>query len=354
MEIKAKISSFNYEPVLCPHSFSQQKTLKAALSKGVCIYKHPSNQEIAMSRWVSPKRTRSYPYTRVYDSFGADPSIKKVTVIPVVKDEGLKGDRDFLQYDTISLMSLVGVYVIVSYYKSAQKSSKIGKITNQEFDYEHVSRELDELSKYSGSVSSWNSSQASQYFNMATIALNRYRSLGQELSVEMHSHEGGIDKLHQMFNNPEGYIAASRRLASQAQQRELSTLHEDEMVQGEKASVTIENHVGGVYFLTADEWEIDDDKLLIVEAKNTNNHRLPGLHDVKDGLFKMMLFSNVDRAIVGDICLTPHAVLKLTSGLSYSSKDLQEKERKICDGLREEANLNGFSIRLPEQIAESN
>ena len=58
---------------------------------------------------MSPKRTRSYPYERVYNSLRIS---KKITVIPVIKDEGAKGDRDFLQWDTISLMSLLDVFVL--------------------------------------------------------------------------------------------------------------------------------------------------------------------------------------------------------------------------------------------------
>ena len=74
------------------------------------MYKRQDN-EFAVSWWVSPKRTRSYPYARVYDTLGF--SGKKATIIPIIKDEGKDGDRDFLQWDTISLMSLLGVYVIV-------------------------------------------------------------------------------------------------------------------------------------------------------------------------------------------------------------------------------------------------
>ncbi|MDR1451303.1 MAG: hypothetical protein LBI57_03100 [Helicobacteraceae bacterium] len=48
----------------------------------------------AVSKWVSPKRTRSYPYERVYNSLNY---AKKIAVIPIVKDEGKDGDRDFLQ-----------------------------------------------------------------------------------------------------------------------------------------------------------------------------------------------------------------------------------------------------------------
>ncbi|NEQ21088.1 MAG: hypothetical protein F6K28_18050, partial [Microcoleus sp. SIO2G3] len=62
-----------------------------------CIVQDGMN-ETAISKWVSPKRTRSYPYSRVYDTISRN---KRATIIPVVKDEGLNGDRDFLQWDTI-------------------------------------------------------------------------------------------------------------------------------------------------------------------------------------------------------------------------------------------------------------
>ncbi|MGC9043411.1 MAG: hypothetical protein ACP5KG_06100, partial [Myxococcota bacterium] len=74
------------------------------------------------SWWVSPKRTRSYPDARVYDTLSFEG--KKVTIIPIINDEGREGDRDFLQWDTISLMSLLGVYVIIGYYKNAEKSKR--------------------------------------------------------------------------------------------------------------------------------------------------------------------------------------------------------------------------------------
>jgi hypothetical protein len=46
---------------------------------------------------------------------------KKITVIPIVKDEGASGDRDFIQWDTVSLMSLLDVFVIFAYYDKAEK-----------------------------------------------------------------------------------------------------------------------------------------------------------------------------------------------------------------------------------------
>ncbi|HEY0658523.1 MAG TPA: VWA domain-containing protein, partial [Pyrinomonadaceae bacterium] len=90
-------------------------------------------EQIAVSRWISPKRTRSYPYERVYDTLIHKG--KKVAIIPVVKDEGLGGDRDFLQWDTVSLLSLLDVQVILAYYNSAEKNVKRSdQITLQKLD----------------------------------------------------------------------------------------------------------------------------------------------------------------------------------------------------------------------------
>jgi hypothetical protein len=58
--------------------------------------------EFAFSKWLSPKRTRSYPFERLYNTFN---SPMRLTVIPVLKDEGFDGDLDRIQYSTISWMN---------------------------------------------------------------------------------------------------------------------------------------------------------------------------------------------------------------------------------------------------------
>ncbi|MEH2372629.1 hypothetical protein [Nostoc sp.] len=54
------------------------------------LIKSPTT-EIAYSKWVSPKRTRSYPFARIYNTYN---SSKVITIIPVIKDEGKDGDID--------------------------------------------------------------------------------------------------------------------------------------------------------------------------------------------------------------------------------------------------------------------
>ncbi|OQX97803.1 MAG: hypothetical protein B6I24_07595, partial [Bacteroidetes bacterium 4572_128] len=100
-----------------------------------CIIKK-NKVNFAISKWVSPKRTRSYPFERVYNTLSVS---KKLTVIPIIKDEGLKGDRDFIQWDTVSLMSLLDVYVIFAYYNKADKhKTRANKITRQQFENNYI------------------------------------------------------------------------------------------------------------------------------------------------------------------------------------------------------------------------
>ena len=132
MEIKGKITGIKYKILLAETlKIVDIKDFNINESSAFVIVKN-NNNSFAVSKWVSPKRTRSYPYERVYNTLN---SSKKITVIPIVKDEGVAGDRDFLQWDTVSLMSLLDVFVIFSYYEKAEINPRFeNKITNQQFD----------------------------------------------------------------------------------------------------------------------------------------------------------------------------------------------------------------------------
>ena len=55
---------------------------------------HAQDNRVAYSRWVSPKRTRSYPFARIYNTYNSE---KVITIIPIIKDEGIDGDLDKIQ-----------------------------------------------------------------------------------------------------------------------------------------------------------------------------------------------------------------------------------------------------------------
>lgn len=98
-----------------------------------CKLVMPDGSTMALSRWSTPKRTRTYPFARVYDTYSHNGKI--VTVIPVIKDEG-KGQRkcdtnnDRINFITLSWMNLMNVYVVPAYYVDADKVDDC-RITNQ-------------------------------------------------------------------------------------------------------------------------------------------------------------------------------------------------------------------------------
>jgi hypothetical protein len=147
MEIKATITKIHYTIILAEQL---QKIEWADFNINhvptVCLVTD-GKVSFAISKWVSPKRTRSYPYERVYNTLNIS---KKITVIPIVKDEGAAGDRDYIQWDTVSLMSLLDVFVIFAYYDKADKAGQ--KITNQQFNNDYVLEQLNAISTFHSSA----------------------------------------------------------------------------------------------------------------------------------------------------------------------------------------------------------
>lgn len=63
-------------------------------------------------------------------------------------------------------------------------------------------------------------------------------------------------------------------------------------------------------FLTVDEAIIEEEKLLLVEAKHTKRSVFPALSDTKEGLVKMSLFSNISELTLNDNNYEPMPGLK--------------------------------------------
>jgi len=294
MDVSAKITGITYSPFLCRelNTFPIEQLNVALSTDGTFILNVGKKGQIVLSWWVTPKRTRSYPYARVYDSLGYQG--KKVTVIPFVKDEGKEGDRDFLQWDTISLMSLLGVYTIVSYYSNAEKSSRYRhKITNQRFDLIHLQEEINNILCYQSDALHWNLAQIEKVGAIGQKALDSYEKISKELGVEMHSKESARKRVDELLKGKEIFMTLSRNLARKAQNIESITVQPKERLSGIKATLTIKNYLGGYYFFTCDEINIEKESIYLIEGKHSKQSPVPSLEDIKDGLIKMILFTNL-------------------------------------------------------------
>jgi predicted DNA binding CopG/RHH family protein len=346
VDIFATIKEIKYKPFLCKKlNVFNFNDLDKALQKEASFILKIGKNKIAVSWWVSPKRTRSYPYARVYDTLGFVG--KKITIIPLVKDEGKDGDRDFLQWDTISLMSLLGIYVIIAYYADASKNPNFkNKITNQKFDVKYIKQEINKLLYYQSDALHWNLSQLDRVDKISEEALRNYKNISKKLNVKMHSWESAEKRIIQILKSKETFMKFSRQLAEKAQKRERVTIQPKEYLKGIKAAITIKNYLGGLYYFTCDEVEVHGKSLYLIEGKHTKRKELPSLEDIKDGLLKMILFTNLKNVQIEGKKYNPIPVLKLTTARHFDIKDLKE----LINQLKTEAKRNSFKLLINKKF----
>ncbi len=372
-QLSGKIKSIDYKKALtenlpiCGGDDVNAWAAKCCINYENCTY--------AVSKWVSPKRTRSYPYSRVYDTLSTCGG-KVITIIPIIKDEGLDGDMDYLQWDTISLMSLLNVYVIIAYYNEADKNDRKGrkpnKITNQRFDSSYVVNKLNELNSYHSSALHWNLKQLERenLEFLLNLSIDGYKNISNKLSIKIHD-ISNIQKFKNKISEARNsFMNLSRNKAKQAQNRESLTIQPKEALSnGEKMTIEIENYLGGNYYLTVDDVIIKD-KYYLIESKHTNSGLLPALDDIKDGLLKMFIFSNIDELKTKEGSVNFKPVLRLTSEKlqgkieeNSSEKSLNsfficnnfnESQKKLIKTLIKEANMNNFGILVEKSSIGKN
>ena len=362
MDIHAQIKGIKYIPSNAPilknlilEKFDINTCPPSCLLSGeTCTF--------SLSKWVSPKRTRSYPFERVYNTLGFT---KKITVIPIIKDEGKKGDRDFIQWDTISLMSLLDVYVVFAYYVNADKhKTKEHKIKNQRFDNDYVRLKLLQIRNYHSSALHWNLNEIKNTLPaLIDEVKNAYQKIGNEYNIEFHT-ESGIEKFKNQVNaGAEEFIQISRKKAQEAQKREKLIYQPKEFLSTTtKATITIENYLGGKYYFTTDETQIIDKKLLLIEGKHSKNKKLPSISDIKDGLLKMLLYCNLENIRIDNINYSHQPVLKLTSenisdhissnddfekiNQFYQKNKFKSNQKELVNKIFEESKENHFLVLI--------
>ncbi len=351
MHIHATIEGIQYQPFFERklNEYDISHLQEALQTDASFLLRFPDSSQVAVSAWVSPKRTRSYPFARVYDTYGFQG--KKLTLIPVYKDEGFDGERDYLQWDTVSLMSLLGVYVILGFYSHAEKNPHYpNKITRQQMDIKFLLEQFHAVMNYRSDALHWNLVQTERLAEIGRLACESYRAISERTGVKMHSFEAVEKRLAIFSAGREKFISFSRRMAQEAQEREFRTVQPKENLKGKKAKITILNYLGGEYHFTCDEVEIHENSLLLIEGKHSRDASLPSLSDIKDGLLKMILYANLKDVSLDGTEYVPQPVLKLTTG-----EPLHETPQimETLNILLREARANGFWVMLNENLIGS-
>lgn len=314
---------FNGQPATLPNYEWSDFNINAARSP--CKVRLADGAGLAVSKWTGPKRTRTYPLAKVYDTYSH--SGKIVTVIPIIKDEG-RGERenntnlDRVNFITLSWMNLMGVYVILAWYCDADKKDNY-RITRQRLDNDYVRQKIEEVARYKMDAHHWNQDHfVNEFVPLYEKALHSYALIAQKLGVAMHSQQRLLSFLDAVrsTDNPckldlAKYAELSLSASERAALRETATEHRMERVQvgNAKGFFEIHNYLGGVYYLTADEVILNGgNQVIIQESKNTTKRLLPSLSDIKDGLFKLLLFSQLQELRLGEASLRFRTRLRLT------------------------------------------
>lgn len=309
---------------------------------------------IAFSKWVSPKRTRSYPFARIYNTYHLN--TKRVTIIPIIKDEGNgTGNNDRINSITFSWMNLLNVYIILGWYEDADVVlGTVDRITNQKLSAEYIKNKIFEISSYQMTALHWNTTHFQRDF--CTIYLNAvdsYEKISQNKAVALHSPNKHLEVLERFKKNEkfdiETFKQATLLNSFAAANREVLTTHAFEHLgDGSKGIFSISNYLGGEYHLTADEIYEEDNLIIIQESKNSSNGKLPAEDDIKDGLFKLILFANLETLFLADVQINFIARLKMTGNIEgYIHLPNTEAEIKSFCRLN---NFNKRQIKLLELL----
>lgn len=306
--LKGFVKDVKYTPCLNPKKFEIYDIAEFDINKVQAyglINLGTLENNLAFSKWVSPKRTRTYPFARIYNTYHLN--TKKVTVIPIIKDEGAgTQNNDRINFITFSWMNLMNVYIILAWYDNAErKPNTIDRITNQTLNTESVREKMLEVSRHQASALHWNTNHFKEDFEQIYLnAVKNYEKISIKEKVDMHASEDHLKKLAKFKKDNFFCLDAFKNVTLPASQaaafRESLTIHELESLdENAKGIFSISNYLGGEYHLTADEVYWENEQLVIQESKNSNKKKLPSESDIKDGLFKLILFSNLEQVTVG-------------------------------------------------------
>ncbi|MDJ0601570.1 MAG: hypothetical protein QNJ37_22330, partial [Crocosphaera sp.] len=183
-------------------------------------------------------------------------------------------------------------------------------------------------------------------------ALDCYDNISSQTGVEIHTRKSMDIYLKKVINEFEEFKRISLKNSENASLREAVTSHYlENLVDGNKATFKIKNYLGGVYYLTPDEIIIKDNVYIIQESKNTSRKSFPKLSDIQDGLFKLILFSNLDRLYLNNKQIEFKTRLKLTGKNIIGSLILPSDLNEIESFINVNANiLNSQDIKTIKKL----
>jgi hypothetical protein len=261
-------------------------------SQGIIQLPH---EQLSYSIWDSPSQFKSNPFARIYKTFHT--ANRRITIVPVLKDDGADGKLEYIQYSTLSWMNLANVYIVFAYFDKADRFEKGGqqKLVKQKLNNEIIKSQIERLIPYHSSAIHWNRGQFGDHFKtIYKKAVRAYDKISESTKIDMHPRDVKSDYINKMRMDCRKYEGISIDGLKSADIEKDRNLHENKYDEFPKSVFYLVDGYGGIYYLTAKAVWRSRDTYVIQETRFTRRGFLPALHHIQDGLFRLVFFGNID------------------------------------------------------------
>lgn len=355
-KIKKNSYQFKIRPKLSAINFldAMQRNRKVFKSKFL------ENETVAISVWTTPKRTKTYPFARVYDTLSYDGI--KITIIPAMVDYGKHGERGKIQPSTVDWMTSIGVYLILGTYVHAEKGKK-GKMAanagsktqssegkpkfaqGQKFDTDYLQKQIETIIMTKPDVKEWNEKQLEMIPEFLEKGIEIYKKLGAKLNVPLGNFAKMEYDVRRWTKDSKQFLKDCEEASKGAQNRETVSDHMLEDVPGNKGKINIDFGESRKLYLTSDSMVLEKGTVTLLEGKNTSSGKYPVMGDVKDALIKLMIFRSSDFEFEGE-----ELEKKLVCYLTGNQNDVEDEFRNNCKSLIDECSANDIELVLNRRI----
>ena len=323
LHLRGVIRNMDYDPLVIISALDTRKFEKYDINSldSAEIIEFSDGSTLTVSKWLSPKLSRSHPSARMYRTYHLP---KPITIIPILKDEGgATQNNDRLMFTVLSRMNLMNVFIILGWYETAKPHAqgRPNRITDQRLNVDFVRERLLEVKRYKSTALHWNRKHFERDYEFVfRQAVESYERISCQLDLEMHPTKNHLRWLEKSLVdgkfNLDAFRESSLPRSASAAHRESMTIHELEyLADGNNATLELENYLGGIYYVTVDEVYWENGKMVIQESKNSKEGKLPSLTVIQDGLFKNILAHNIDELYLGNQQIEFITRMKLTGNI---------------------------------------
>jgi hypothetical protein len=159
---------------------------------------------------------------------------------------------------------------------------------------EVVKSQIERLTPYHSSALHWNRNQfENEFISIYEKAVYAYEKISKGIKIGVHPRKLKLDYIGKMRRDCRKYEGISIGMKSTGSMKDRK-LHENKYEEGDRSVFYLNDELGGIYYLTAKDVWRGRDTYVIQETRYAGKRFLPPLSHIRDGLFRLIFFGNID------------------------------------------------------------